>query len=178
MKVTFFSEPWQKLVDKLKKNKLLIILILAGLVLLIIPWGSLKSGDAENKTSDVGEPDFSLEQEQKRIEAALSKIDGAGEVTVLLSLKSGVSREVASDEESESRNQDNDSSSSASKSTVKIQTGSGSQNALTLRYIYPVYQGALVITESANSSVKLAITEAVSALTGLSTDKITVVKGR
>jgi len=40
-----------------------------------------------------------------------------------------------------------------------------------------VYQGAVVVCQGADSSaVRLAVTEAVAALTGLSTEKITVVQ--
>ena len=87
-------------------------------------------------------------------------------------------REVAEDEKSEYTNRGGDASSSSSKTSVRLQAGSGNQSALTLRYDYPEYQGALVITESSNAAVKLAITQAVMSLTGLSADKITVVKGR
>ena len=43
--------------------------------------------------------------------------------------------------------------------------------------LYPTYQGAVVVCEGAGSStVRLAVVNAVSVLTGLSSDKISVVK--
>ena len=43
---------------------------------------------------------------------------------------------------------------------------------------YPVFQGALVVCEGADQAqVRLAMTQAVSALTGLGTDRITICKG-
>ena len=46
-----------------------------------------------------------------------------------------------------------------------------------LHRIYPEYRGALVVAQGAdNAAIKLAITQAVAGLTGLSSDKITVVK--
>ena len=51
------------------------------------------------------------------------------------------------------------------------------ETALTVKIAYPRYRGALVVTEGSGSSLKLAVTQAVAALTGLSTDRITVVTG-
>jgi stage III sporulation protein AG len=46
-----------------------------------------------------------------------------------------------------------------------------------VKTIYPVYQGALVVCEGADSAtVRLEIIRAVAGLTGLSTDKIVVAK--
>ena len=42
----------------------------------------------------------------------------------------------------------------------------------------PETGGALIVTEGSGSALKLAVTQAVAALTGLSTDRITVVTGR
>ena len=43
--------------------------------------------------------------------------------------------------------------------------------------MYPEYLGALIVAEGAgNAETKLKLTQAVAALTGLSTEKITVVK--
>ena len=45
--------------------------------------------------------------------------------------------------------------------------------------IYPQYRGALVVCDGGNSDrVRLAVVEAVSALTGLGADKISVVQWR
>ena len=45
------------------------------------------------------------------------------------------------------------------------------------RTAYPTYRGALVVCQGGDrADVKLAVTEAVSALTGLSSDRVTVAK--
>ena len=45
------------------------------------------------------------------------------------------------------------------------------------RQVYPTYRGALVVCQGGDrADVKLAVTEAVSALTGLSSDRVTVAK--
>ena len=163
--------------EKLKKNRVLLIALAAGVLLLLL----LPRGDTRQKnevSASFASPEFSLKDEEEKLAAALSKIEGAGKVTVLLTLRSGMSREIAEDEKFEHKNQGDDASTSTSRSSVKLQSGSGMQEALTLRYEYPEYQGALVITSSSNPNVKLMITQAVMSLTGLTSDKVTVVKGQ
>ena len=47
------------------------------------------------------------------------------------------------------------------------------------RTVYPTYRGALVVCQGGDrADVKLAVTEAVAALTGLSADRITVAKSQ
>ena len=61
--------------------------------------------------------------------------------------------------------------------TVTLNRGSGYQEVVVTNQVYPVYQGAVVVCQGAeNSAVRLAVTEAVSALTGLSSDRISIVK--
>ena len=61
--------------------------------------------------------------------------------------------------------------------TVTVNRGSGYQEVVITRQVCPVYQGAVVVCQGAgNAAVRLAVVEAISALTGLSSDKISVVK--
>ncbi|MBR6312387.1 MAG: hypothetical protein IKR51_05360 [Oscillospiraceae bacterium] len=174
--VTDLKKLKKTLLEKLRGNKALLIGLAAGILLLtVLPKGEKSEPAAK---TDFTAPEFSLAEEERKIGEALSRIDGAGKVTVLLTLKSGVRREIAKDERFEHTSRGEDASVSSAKTSVRLQSGSGNQSALTLRYDYPEYQGALVITESADASVRLTVTQSVMSLTGLSADKITVVKGR
>ena len=47
------------------------------------------------------------------------------------------------------------------------------------RTVYPTYRGALVVCQGADrAEVRLAVTEAVTALTGLTADRVTVAKSQ
>ena len=60
---------------------------------------------------------------------------------------------------------------------VTLNRGSGYQDVVVTRETYPVYLGAVVVCQGAGSGgVRLAVTEAVAALTGLPADRITVVQ--
>ena len=58
-----------------------------------------------------------------------------------------------------------------------MDSGSG-QEAVLLMQRYPTFQGALVVCEGGdNAEIRLLMARAVSALTGIGTDRITVCKG-
>ena len=60
---------------------------------------------------------------------------------------------------------------------LTVNRGSGRQEVVVTRRMYPVYQGAVVVCQGAGDSrVRLTVVDAVSVLTGLSSDKISVVK--
>ena len=158
----------KKLLAALKKYKLVLLVPALGLVLLLLPTGSRGNAAKAAKTDDT-EAVFSVEREEERLAAVLSDISGAGKVSVYLSV--GESREavVAVDEET-------DGADRATREVVVV-SGSDGEEPVTLKYVYPEYRGAVVAAEGADSSsVRLALTQAVMAATGLGADRITVVK--
>lgn len=157
------SKAFEETIKKLLKNKYVLVVLLLGLVLLLIPTGSKDkaASNSSGESSELSAPSFSVADEEERLERVLGQIDGAGEVQVLLSLRSTAARELAWGEDE----------------PLVISTGSGQQSAVELWYDYPEYLGAVIISSGASSArVKLDITNAVSAFTGLGSDKITVIK--
>jgi stage III sporulation protein AG len=157
-----------RIFQSVKKYKYAILVILAGIILMLLPKCQA-SGQTE-KTDTLNTETFSVEAQEKKISDALSKISGVGKVQVVLTLKSGTELHLAEDEQTE------DGLESRSE-TVTINRGSGQQDIVVTKRVYPTYQGALIVCEGAdNAAVQLAITNSVSALTGLSTEKISVVR--
>ena len=179
MKIKNFSGTYGKVWEKISKYKFVLIVLLAGLVLLLIPTGT-SSGEKTAVTDSTVKEDFSLKDQESRIASALSKIEGAGSVTVVLTLKGSTEQIIASDEtssDSTGGNNNAESKTENSKTAVIISKGSSNESPVTLKYIYPEYLGALVVSQGAgNPTVKLQLIEAVSGLTGLGTDKVTVTK--
>ncbi|MBQ1242637.1 MAG: stage III sporulation protein AG, partial [Oscillospiraceae bacterium] len=71
-----------------------------------------------------------------------------------------------------------DGSLSQEKKTLVLDSGS-SESVVVTKSRYPRFTGALIVCEGAgNASVRLALTQAVASLTGLTADRITVVKGK
>ena len=68
-----------------KKYRLMVLVLLLGFFLLLLPSEKKeRSGETEGE-----EQTFSLAQTEKRMEEILGKIEGAGKLQVMLTLKSG-----------------------------------------------------------------------------------------
>lgn len=147
----------------------MLLILLAGLTLMLLPGGSEKTNDAPSGEEET----FSLEETQQRMEEILSRIEGTGKLQLMLTLKSSSQLQLAEDQERTADGEERE----VRQEKVTLNRGSGYEDVVITRRIYPVYQGALVVCQGAdNAAVRLAVTEAVAALTGLSSDRITVVK--
>ncbi len=152
-----------------KKYRLILMAILGGLFLMLLP--TKQSTDIQEAQQD--RETFSLESTEQRMEEILSRIEGTGKLQLMLTLKSGPHLYLAEDAEESA----GDGEMQLQRETVKLHRGSGYEDVVVTQQVYPIYQGAVVVCQGADkASVRLAVTEAVSALTGLSSDRITVVK--
>ncbi|MBR5381432.1 MAG: hypothetical protein IK136_02305 [Oscillospiraceae bacterium] len=159
------------LLKRLRSRKSIAVLLIAGALLLLLAPSVSKGTDERKTVSDA--PRFDVEEEEKRLAAILSKTDGAGRVAVMLSVAGTPVREIACDEDAST----SDGKTELSRKTVTVQTGGSAREVVTLSYEYPAYIGAVVVSDGAGiSAVKLRLTQAVSSLTGLGADRITVIK--
>ncbi len=159
----------EKAVALLKKYKYVSLVLLIGIVLLMIPSGKKEAPEPTVERTD----EEYIAQIEERLCDMLSNIDGAGKVRLMLTPQYGSRTEYHSDLHTD---QDADSASEDRK-TVILSTGSAYDKAAVSAVRYPQFLGALVVCQGAqNPAVKLDIVSAVSALTGLGTDRITVVK--
>ncbi len=158
----------ERLQGLVKKYQFVLFILLAGVVLMLLPTG--ESGSAPPETIPES---FSLTSVEEKMEDILCHMDGVGQVKVMLTLKSGTALQLAVDEDHEAR----DSQTRQEKQVVKLSRGSGQQEVVVTEEVYPTYLGAVVVCEGAGSSeVKLRVIEAVTVLTSLPSDRITVVK--
>lgn len=138
-----------------------------GCLMLLIPVGG--EDDTTAGTGNVPQSAFDLEGFEHRLEQALSQIRGAGETRVVLSLDSGERQVLAQDREQ--------SNSGASVQTVTV-GGSSDRSVVPIQTMAPGFRGALVVSPGAeDAAVRLALTRAVSVLTGLGSDCICVTTG-
>lgn len=163
------SEAVRKL---LAQYKYVLIVVIAGIVLLLWPTGEKKQTYEAGDTADLQES-FDLKNFEEKLSRTLSQVEGAGSVTVTLTVKSGMEQVLASNRATSVTERGN----SVEEETVLISSG-GNQEAVLLTQRYPTFQGALVVCQGGDDAqVRLLLTQAVSALTGLGTDRITVCKG-
>lgn len=152
-----------------EKYRYVLLIVLLGLGLMMIPAQTKASDPIEVPQTEPAAAD-SLESQLERI---LGQIDGAGRVEVLLTEHTGsetsFQENVSSDTQSENTRQTSD--------TVIIEDASRQEHGLVRRVDAPVYRGAIVACQGADSAqIRLAIVEAVRCVTNLRTDQISVVK--
>ena len=150
--------------ELVKKYRYVLLVVLAGLFLMALPDG--KNAKAAPEPAAETEPSQNL---QTDLEEILSQIQGAGRVRVLLTQREGEQTVYQTDEDS--------TSSGVRSDTVLLSGADRSQTGLVQQINPPVYLGAVIVCQGADSaSVRLAIVSAVGSVTGLSADKITVLK--
>jgi stage III sporulation protein AG len=142
-----------KIWDKLKKSGVYVILIvvLFGALLLLLPGGG-EDAAPEPDAADTEET-FSLAETETRISGALSSIDGAGRVTVVLTLKTSAETVIAADRQtSDKTSADGGRDAELSESAVILGKGGAAQSPVTLKRIYPEYLGALIVAQGAGDA--------------------------
>ena len=151
--------------ELVRKYRYVLLVVLAGLLLMALPDGKNAKADPEPAAAETE----SRQDLQTDLEEILSQIQGAGRVRVLLTQREGEQTVYQTDEDS--------ASSGVRSDTVLLNGADRSQTGLVQQVNPPTYLGAVIVCQGADSaSVRLAIVAAVGSVTGLSTDKITVLK--
>ena len=157
----------------IKRYKYVLAVIAAGILLMAWPSGQKTSSVQESRGLTGTEENFSVEALEERLSHALSKIEGAGDVSVVLTVRSGMERVLAADRVAEEQGDRREL-----EEKVVVIDGNGGEEALLICQRYPTFQGALIVCRGGDDpQVRLRLTEAVSSLTGLGADRITVCKG-
>lgn len=150
------------------------LILLLGIGLMLLPSGKkTEANTAAEEPSGVVAPQeaFSLETFTRELEASLGTIQGAGKVKLVLTLEDQGKQTYQSDH----RTVRSGDESEDVWETVFDSHGNG--EPVLVRRNLPAFRGALVICEGGDhSGVSLGIKEAVSSLTGLGMDRITVLK--
>lgn len=143
------------------------IVILIGLLIMLMPPKS------KEKEIVILPADENIMTVEERLCDILSVISGAGKVRVLLTESLGEEIIYQTDINSNTSANLNDTSSD----TVIVSDAERNESGLVRQVNPPVYLGAIIICEGAdNPVVRLGIVEAVSTVTGLGADKISVLK--
>ena len=152
-----------------ERYKYVLAVVAVGLFLLLLPSGS-KSEDTQMTAADIS-GQFDVEVLERKLETVLSKVAGAGPVSVVLTIKEGSRQIPAQDTEVSGQDQ--------SRQTVIVSQGSGVERPVVLQSIYPKFQGALIVCSGGgDATVRLQLMEAVRALTGLSSEKISICRSK
>lgn len=151
----------KKVTEFVSKYRYVVLVLLLGVILMLLPTGS-------KETQDTLQTEPGIEQSvdiQAQLEDILAQIQGVGKVQVMLTLEAGEQTVYQYDESGTNRD------------TVIITDADRAQSGLVEQVYSPCYRGAVIVCQGADSAVvRLNVIEAVSKVTGLSTDKISVLK--
>ena len=157
---------WQK-VKSIKNYEIILSLIIIAIVLLIY-FSVSENGKTEQK--NVEKTSISLTDGlEERVGNILNKIDGVGDVDVLITFNSTVEQVTAQTENSHSTTTSSDSNSTTTSTSTSSPIISN-QNVIVLQEKMPQIIGVIVVAEGAdNPKVRMNILSAVS--TALDIDK-------
>ena len=182
-------EKFQAALRKMKKEQIVVWLLLLALVIVIFwPAGSGKetaSGETEVPEQTAQEIQSQEEAMEQALADTLAQVDGVGAVRVALTLESTnrkiVEKDVPDSQSSETRTSGDETSENSSfsqeESTVYERDGSGAETPYVGSEEYPAVRGVLIVAEGGDNPVVVQeIQEAVMALFGMDAHKIKVMK--
>ena len=174
----------------------LLILLLSGILLVVIAiptdGGKKKAppdsgGDPaeELKTATGQEPDSYEKRQEERLKEALEKVEGVGEVEVMITLKSSWEKIVEKDRPSSSQTVEEADAGGGTRQTQEVSRSEttvyreerGERTPYVVKELEPEVEGVIVIARGGgNASVKQNILEAVQALFPVEAHKIKIMK--
>lgn len=155
-------EKFFKSIKKTKSDYLIIaILIIAVSAVIFITFAGGKT-TATSKT----ETELYITSLEEKLSGVLSKVDGAGKVSVMITVSSGIRTEIAKEEKTSSEN-----GKTVTTSSPILVSG----KPIVLTEIYPEINGVLIVAKGADDvRVKMALLNATTTTLGVSCDKIQI----
>ncbi len=154
----------------LKKYKYVALIVLLGLFLMLLPTSSEKKAAAQPQPTEPQAQQQSIEQ---TLCAILSQVRGAGRVEVMLTKAAGEQTLYQTDDDITTGEQNAETH----RDTVIVSDAQRNQTGLIQQINPPQYLGAIIVCQGADDpNVRLAIVEAVSKVTGLGANRISVLK--
>ena len=168
---------WTRLepfVPRIARYKYALIILLVGILLLYAGGGARDKPEQSEPRMEGTEQAFALDSFEMRLEKKLSQIAGIGRVTLMLSLEESGQSVYASN----IRQTDNGQQNGSYESTLStVSDGSYGEQPVRIKETCPTFRGAVVLCDGAQDSrVRLAVTEAIRAVCGLRTDRISVIQ--
>lgn len=184
----FFNKfKWFQKLKKVKHIEIILVVLLACFIFLIwfADWGKDKSTVTTSISSTSSTSKYAEELESK-LENALGKISGAGEVKVMITFD-GVTELVLATTKDEKTNSTSNTTSGGATNTTETTTVSsepilitenGSTNPIVLMEILPDIKGVIVVAQGAdNIRVKLDLLKAVQALLSVESNQVEIFTG-
>lgn len=149
---------------KNKNNQIICIILIIGVVFMLISGGIGEKDKVSEVTATI--------DEEERLEEILSDIEGAGEVSVMITYYSTAEKDIAYETKTNTVGQDTRSEESEDKKAVM-----SDGEPMVLKEVYPKVKGVIVTADGGgNAAVKQAICEAVTAVMDVPAHRVMVYK--
>ena len=193
------KEKIEKLKEKLEKNGenkkienliVFVIILIVTIIIINTIWNSNDNKDKKESEDVSGYKRLAIEDNntatnesddlEKKLEQILSKMEGVGKVSVMITYSQGSEIIPMQNETSKSSKINETDSDGGTRTTEQVDSNkeviySNGNKVETQTIKNPIAQGAIVIAEGAsNAMVKTNIVSAVEAITGLATYKVQV----
>ena len=181
----------QKIKEKKLKRSDWLILVLAGILILIIALPTDTKGKKqaeetkENLSKETDTMEASKDEIEQKLEAILEKIDGAGEVKVMITYQDSGTQVVEKDKNTSENSVEESDSTGGVRSTKEQQLQESTvydeadvgNTPFVSKELLPKVEGILIVASGGdNQKVKQNISEAVLALFQVEAHKIKIVK--
>lgn len=144
---------------------------------LLFSDGGKEAQSTEQKTAAAVSAAKYTELLEERLEKLISKIEGAGNVKVMVTLESCYENVYAKSDSTKEKTAGESKEIQTDEEYITVKKGSNNEECLVVKVYEPSIKGVAVVAEGADSpAVKKAITETVSAVLSLSSAKISVEK--
>lgn len=178
--------------EKMPRKNQLVLLLLAGILLLVIaipvsePSEETLEDTQSTQSAAMQETGDYEEYLEKKTARALEDVEGVGEVTVMITLKSDGQKIIEKDQSSSAQTTEEADSGggtrsvedqSSDKTSIYEQTADGASTPYVSKELAPEVEGVVVIADGGDDAVVARnITEAVQALFGVEAHKIKIMK--
>lgn len=180
------SEYFNKIKEKVKNPKLLIILGIIGIALIL--FSSLFEGEEKsaNIPSALTGEEISTEEYRKTLEENVGQIvksiSGDKRATVVITLESGIRYDYADSFDTSSSNStaetSQNESSSSSKTYITFRTDDGGEKPLIITKIMPEVRGVAIVCEGGdNAEISEKIKSAVTAALNITSKRVCIAGG-
>lgn len=160
----------QKIKLLIKNYRYALIILGVGLIFMLLPEIGIPKQKDESKSED---PLIISESAEEQLCNILRKINGVGEVDVLLTVATEGITHYEADTDITLTGETDDQR----RQTVIVTDSERNQSGLVNRQDAPIYRGAVIVCQGGDKpAVCLSVTQAVTSATGLSSDQICVLK--
>lgn len=182
--VNAITDKFQNKTGLSKKACIIFIIGMLGLLLIVfsefIPKGKTKTLSVSDDSSSLSDASYSnsfKREIEKELKEIISKIDGVGEVSLMLTLD-GTTEYVYAEDVDTQTDENSGSKSDKYKNEVIIVDSNGDETALVKKIIEPKVKGVVIVcTGGGNLQIKERVIKAVSSALNISTNNICVEKG-